>query len=173
MAAFFIIEIHVDFQALIEGCLTAKGAQQAWPWTRDGCSSRGSRAWAGHFRTVMPEPELPLVRKRNIRKVQDCQLEAVKVVFSREAIPGSLSYKSAHTSIHWDKKTGDLKLPACKIGKWCHNLYLAVICHRVLMHDKNTGVFFNGNNSPVPHPPVTFVSGKKSLTLCQLIKSRK
>lgn len=140
---------------------------------RDGCSSRGSRAWAGHFRTVMPEPELPLVRKRNIRKVQDCQLEAVKVVFSREAIPGSLSYKSAHTSIHWDKKTGDLKLPACKIGKWCHNLYLAVICHRVLMHDKNTGVFFNGNNSPVPHPPVTFVSGKKSLTLCQLIKSRK
>lgn len=29
MAAFFIIEIHVDFQALIEGCLTAKGAQQA------------------------------------------------------------------------------------------------------------------------------------------------
>lgn len=173
MTAFFIIEIHVDFQLLIDGFLTAKGALQAWPWTRDGCFQRqqglGRTFSYGYARARAPSCEKEISEKSRTVNWQ-C---AVKVLFSRKAIPYSLSCKSAHTSIHWDKKTGDLKLPTCKMGKWHHNLYLAVMCHGVRMLDKNIGVFFSGNNSSVPQPPMTFVSGKKSPTLCQLIKSRK
>lgn len=114
MAAFFIIEIHVDFQVLIDGCLTAKRALQAWPLTRDGrFQGLGRRFSYGYARARAPSCEKEISeRSRTVSWKR-----AVKVLFSRETIPHSLSCKSAHTSIPWDKKTGDLKPPTCKIGK--------------------------------------------------------
>jgi len=62
----------------------------------------GSRVWAGHFHAVIPELELPLVRKEKYQKRPGlfnwkC---AGQVVFNRQAIFSSFPCRSAHTFMH-------------------------------------------------------------------------